>query len=150
MDDDTRPDAGPFAFHRFVEAQDPVLDAVRRERSAGLEETHWMWDVFPQLAALGRSATARRFGLSGIAEAKAWLAHPVLGPRLREWVGLTLRHDGMDPHAIFGSPDDLKCRSCLTLFREAAQEEADRALFQRGLEVFYGGEGDGGALGVLK
>lgn len=144
------PDADPYDLHRFVEAQGPVLDAVRPELSAGRKQTHWMWFIFPQLAALGRSATARRFGLSGIAEAKAWLAHPVLGPRLREWVGLTLQHEGMDPHAIFGSPDDLKYRSCLTLFREAAEEEGDRALFQRGLEVFYGGEGDGGTLGVLE
>lgn len=144
------PDADPYDLARFVEAQDPVIDAVRRELGAGLKETHWMWYVFPQHEGLGRSATARRFGISGLPEAKAYLAHPVLGPRLRECVSLTLRFAGVDIMSILGSPDGLKYRSCLTLFREAAEDEADRALFRRGLEAFYGGREDGRTMEMLR
>lgn len=91
------------------------MPAVRTELAAGLKSTHWMWFVFPQLAGLGHSAMARRYGLADRAEAEAYLAHPLLGPRLRECVGLVLA-SGRPAHAIFGDPDTTKLRSCLTLF----------------------------------
>ncbi|WP_372424973.1 DUF1810 domain-containing protein [Salinarimonas chemoclinalis] len=137
-------------LERFVAAQDRVWENVRVELAAGAKRSHWMWFVFPQLAELGRSATARHYGVSGLAEARAYLAHPRLGPRLREAVGLLLPHAGSDIHAILGSPDDLKLRSCLTLFREAAGEgTADAALFQRGLDAFWGGRADGATLEMV-
>ncbi|MGJ3262535.1 MAG: DUF1810 domain-containing protein [Salinarimonas sp.] len=141
--------ADDFDIARFVAAQDPVLDTVCAELAAGAKRSHWMWFVFPQLEALGRSATARRYGISGLDEARAYLAHPVLGPRLREAVGLLLRHAGGDIHPILGSPDDLKLCSCLTLFREAAQDPADAALFQRGLDAFYDGRADERTLALV-
>ncbi|WP_029032478.1 DUF1810 domain-containing protein [Salinarimonas rosea] len=141
--------ADDYDLARFVAAQEPVWAEVRAELAAGAKRSHWMWFVFPQLAALGRSATARRYGLSGLGEARAYLAHPLLGPRLREAVRLLLPHEGADIHAILGSPDDLKLRSCLTLFREATDDEADAALFQRGLDAFYGGRADAATLEIL-
>jgi uncharacterized protein (DUF1810 family) len=108
---------------RFAQAQAPVYDAVRAEIAAGDKRSHWMWFVFPQLRALGRSATARHFGLADAAEARAYLGHPVLGPRLRECCALLLAVRGRTLHRIFGSPDDLKLRSCMTLFEAAAPQE---------------------------
>src|SRR5512145_3167284 len=95
-------------LERFVEAQDPVYDAVRAELRAGRKASHWMWFVFPQLRGLGHSATARYYGLASADEAGAYLAHPVLGARLRECVRLALAVEGRTAHAVFGSPDDLK------------------------------------------
>lgn len=127
----------PFDLDRFVAAQDPVLAQVRAELSAGDKRTHWMWFVFPQLGALGRSATARHYGLSGREEALAYWRHPLLGPRLRECTALVL---GVPPprgaHAIFHSPDDLKFRSCMTLFAAVAPEEP---VFGQALERFFEG-----------
>ncbi|WP_349370580.1 DUF1810 domain-containing protein [Salinarimonas sp.] len=147
------PHDDPFDLARFVAAQDPVIGTVRAELAAGAKRTHWMWFVFPQLEALGRSPTAKRYGISGAAEARAYLDHPVLGPRLRECVSLLLAHadasGGPDIHAILGSPDALKLASCLTLFRAAAQDAADRALFRRGLDAFYEGRADGRTLALV-
>ena len=95
--------ADPFDLGRFVRAQDPVLDQVRRELADGRKRSHWMWFVFPQLRGLGRSATARRYGIGSLAEAQAYLAHPVLGPRLVELTGLVNRVEGRSVHEIFGS-----------------------------------------------
>jgi uncharacterized protein (DUF1810 family) len=111
------------ALDRFVQAQAPVYAAVRAEIAAGDKRTHWMWFVFPQLRRLGRSATARHFGLEDAAEARAYLDHPVLGPRLRECCALLLGVRGRTLHRIFGSPDDLKLRSCMTLFEAVAADE---------------------------
>ena len=138
MSDDT--------LQRFVDAQQPVMDDVRAELAAGRKRTHWMWFVFPQLRGLGRSETARHFGLASRAEAAAYLAHPVLGPRLRECVELVLAVEGRSAHAIFGSPDDLKLRSCLTLFREL--EGAD-GVFDRALRKYFDGAPDPATLGLL-
>lgn len=112
-----------FALHRFVEAQDPVWDDVLDELRAGRKTGHWMWFVFPQLRGLGTSAMAERFGLSGLDEAEAYLAHPVLGPRLREAVALVAAHRDEPPETIFGAVDAMKLRSCLTLFAAAAPGE---------------------------
>ncbi len=127
------------SLERFVEAQNPVYEAVCAELKVGRKATHWMWFVFPQLQGLGHSATARHFGIASAAEAAAYLDHPVLGPRLRECVGLVLAIDDRTAHQIFGSPDDLKFRSSMTLFAAVAPDDP---LFRRALERYYGGVGD--------
>jgi uncharacterized protein (DUF1810 family) len=128
-----------FDLDRFVQAQDPVWTSVRAELRAGAKRTHWMWFVFPQLAQLGRSSTARFYGLQGAAEAQAYWRHPLLGPRLREAASLVLAVRGRSLHDIFGSPDDLKLRSCMTLFEAVAPEEP---VFAQVLEQCCGGERD--------
>ena len=135
---------------RFHEAQKPVLNQVNAELEAGRKASHWMWFIFPQLAGLGRSSTAKYFGIADLMEAKAYLADPVLGARLRQHVRLMLRHGQRSAFDILGSPDELKFRSCLTLFREAASDVADKALFQEALDVFYGGEADQATKSLLE
>jgi len=133
-------------LQRFVDAQAPQLADVKAELAAGRKRTHWMWYVFPQLRGLGRSETARHFGLASRAEAAAYLAHPVLGPRLRDCVELLLGVEGRSAHAIFGSPDDLKLRSCLTLFREL---EGAGGVFDRALRKYFDGVPDPATLDLL-
>jgi uncharacterized protein (DUF1810 family) len=125
---------------RFITAQAPVLAAVEAELTAGRKRTHWMWFVFPQIAGLGSSETARYFALADLDQARRYLADPVLGERLRRHVQLTLTHKDRTAHDIFGAPDDLKFRSCLTLFRAAATDPDDKRLFEDGLRQFYAGE----------
>ena len=110
-------------LERFVAAQAPVWDDVLAELGAGRKRTHWMWFVFPQVAGLGRSATAQHFALDDLADARAYLAHPVLGPRLREACDVLLGLDGTTAHAVLGDPDDLKLRSSMTLFAAADPAE---------------------------
>lgn len=129
----------PFDLDRFVTAQAPVIAAVRDELRAGRKRTHWMWFVFPQLRALGRSGTALHYGIASLAEARAYLAHPVLGPRLAECTGLVCAHPGRGIHAMLGSPDDMKFRSCMTLF--AAADPAS-PIFTEALRIFFAGEAD--------
>lgn len=124
---------------RFIDAQARVIDDVMSELAAGRKRTHWMWFVFPQLAGLGRSATALHFGLASLDEARAYLADPLLGERLRICTRLVLRQRDRDAHAIFGTPDDLKFRSCMTLFALAAPEES---LFREALAQFFDGDPD--------
>lgn len=131
--------ADPFDLERFVQAQDPVMDDVRRELRAGRKRTHWMWFVFPQLRALGHSATAQHYGISSLAEARAYTAHPVLGPRLTECAELVLAVHGRSAHDIFGSPDDMKLRSCMTLFAAAAP---GTPTFDAVIGKYYGGSPD--------
>ncbi|HWS75847.1 MAG TPA: DUF1810 domain-containing protein [Quisquiliibacterium sp.] len=128
-----------MTLQRFVDAQAPVISTVMAELAAGEKRTHWMWFVFPQLAALGRSGTAKFYGLAELDEARAYLAHPVLGERLRACTRAVLAHRDRSAHAIFGTPDDLKFRSCVTLFGLAAPDEP---LFKEALVAFYGGEAD--------
>jgi uncharacterized protein (DUF1810 family) len=116
-----------------------VISTVMAELAAGEKRTHWMWFVFPQLAALGRSGTAKFYGLADLDEARAYLEHPVLGERLRACTRAVLAHRDRSAHAIFGTPDDLKFRSCVTLFGLAAPDEP---LFRDALAAFYGGEAD--------
>ena len=129
-------DQDPFDLERFVAAQAAVIDDVYEELRRGRKTSHWMWFIFPQLEALGMSAMARRFGIASLAEARAYLAHPVLGPRLLACCALLLDVQNRNIHEILGHPDDLKFRSCLTLFRQAAPEEA---LFSQCLDKYYGG-----------
>ena len=137
----------PFDLRRFVVAQEPVYARVTAELRAGRKRSHWMWFVFPQIAGLGFSAMAQRYALCSLDEARAYLAHPVLGPRLRDCVRLVLNVDGRDAHAIFGSPDDMKFRSSLTLFARAAPGEA---LFRDALDKYYGGAEDAATLAELR
>jgi uncharacterized protein (DUF1810 family) len=135
-------DTGGFDLERFVQAQAPVWPAVRAELQAGAKRTHWMWFVFPQLASLGRSSTARFYGLQGAAQARAYAEHPLLGPRLREAAALVLAVAGpgrRSVHQVFGSPDDLKLRSCMTLFEAAAPQWPEWAQV---LDQCCGGERD--------
>ena len=134
-------------LERFVEAQGPVFDTVRRELAAGRKASHWMWFVFPQIAGLGTSPTARFYALASLEEAKAYLAHPVLGSRLAEATRLVLGAGGRTANAIFGSPDDLKFRSSMTLFAAADPAEP---LFRQALERFYDGEPDARTLNLLE
>jgi uncharacterized protein (DUF1810 family) len=129
----------PHDLARFLAAQESVIDEVRAELRAGRKRSHWMWFVFPQLQGLGFSAMAQRYGIASLAEARSYLAHPVLGARLRECCTLMLQVPERSALQILGSPDDLKFRSCLTLFSLAAPGEA---LFRQGLDRFYGGEPD--------
>ena len=132
---------------RFVAAQQPVYDTVRAELRRGRKENHWMWFVFPQIAGLGRSAKAQRYAIRSLAEAQAYLAHPVLGARLRECVELLLRASDRSAENIFGAVDSTKLRSSLTLFAEAAPE---KPLFRQALETFFQGEPDPLTLRLLR
>lgn len=129
----------PFDLNRFVAAQASVYAGVLDELRDGRKVNHWMWFIFPQLAALGHSATAKRYGIRSKSEAAAYLAHPILGPRLRECTGLVNQIDGSTAHDIFGYPDDLKFRSSMTLFAAAT---SDNAIFNEALAKFFGGTGD--------
>jgi uncharacterized protein (DUF1810 family) len=138
----------PYDLRRFVEAQAPVYHDVLVELRAGRKQSHWMWFVFPQIAGLGRSGTARFYAISSLAEVRAYLDHPVLGVRLRECTELILAVEGRSAHEIFGSPDDLKFRSSMTLFAEAAPRE--ETLFQAALDKFFGGEPDQRTFEILR
>ena len=129
----------PFDLERFVRAQDGVYDQALRELRAGDKRSHWMWFVFPQVAGLGRSPMAQRYAISGLAEAHAYLAHPVLGPRLVEASQALLELSGRDPVRVLGSTDALKLRSSMTLFETAAPDER---VFGEVLERYFGGERD--------
>lgn len=132
-----------FELQRFVDAQAPLIEEVRRELRGGRKRSHWMWFVFPQLAGLGRSAMAQRYAIASLAEARAYLAHPLLGPRLRECSALVLAVEGRDIHEIFGSPDDLKFWSSMTLFDAADPSEP---LFRDCLDKYFGSRRDGETL----
>ena len=129
-------DADPFNLERFVTAQEPVFSAALNELKAGRKRSHWMWFIFPQLRGLGRSPTAEFYGLSSLEEARAYLAHPVLGPRLILCTETVLAVEGRSLHAIFGSPDDLKFCSSMTLFTLAAGEVG--SVFERALDRYCG------------
>lgn len=131
---------------RFVEAQEPVIDRVRAELAAGRKTTHWMWFVFPQFRGLGNSPMSQHYAIGSLDEARAYLAHPVLGPRLRECVALVLAVENRTAHQIFGSPDDLKFRSCLTLFARASEDEP---VFADTLRKYYRGEPDAATITLL-
>ena len=131
------PDADPFDLNRFVTAQAPVFSAALDELKAGRKRSHWMWFVFPQLRGLGHSAMAEFYGISSLAEARAYLAHPLLGPRLILCTETVLALQGRSVHAIFGSPDDLKFRSSMTLFAIATGE--GEAVFRRALDHYCEG-----------
>ena len=127
-------------LHRFVEAQRDSYPQALAELRAGAKRSHWMWFVFPQIAGLGQSATARHFAIRDLAEARAYLDHPLLGQRLRESTQALLPHRGTDIGRILGAIDATKLRSSMTLFEAAA--DGGEPLFAPILDAFYGGERD--------
>ena len=131
---------------RFVDAQAPIYDQALAELRAGQKQSHWMWYVFPQIASLGQSATSRAYAIQSLDEARAYLAHPVLGVRYRECCQALMNVRDKSARDIFGSPDDLKFCSSLTLFAEAAPDEV---LFYNLLEKYYDGEADEATLELL-
>ena len=135
-----------FDLERFVQAQAPVYATVLKELRAGHKRTHWMWFIFPQLDGLGSSETARRYAIRSGDEAAAYLAHPVLGARLRECAGIVAKRDGLTAEEIFGHPDDLKFRSSMTLFADVAPDEA---VFQDCIDKYFDGEPDNATLARL-
>ena len=135
-----------FQLQRFVDAQHPVYAAVLSELRAGRKRSHWMWFVFPQVSGLGYSVTSRTFAVSSLAEAVAYLAHPTLGPRLRECAALVAGIDRRSIAEIFGHPDDLKFRSSMTLFARAAPGEP---IFATCLQKYFGGQPDPLILALL-
>ena len=132
-------DADPWDLARFLREQVGTHDVAIRELRAGRKTGHWIWYEFPQVAGLGRSSMSVRYAISGLDEARAYLAHPVLGPRLVECCEALLVHAGRDPVDILGSIDARKVRSSMTLFHRA---DPDAAGFRRVLDEFYGGSRD--------
>ena len=132
-------DADPYDLARFIAAQEPAIDAVRAELRAGRKVSHWMWFVFPQIAGLGRSETARFYAIRSREEAVAYLAHPVLGPRLVECTRLINAVQGSTADQILGHVDAMKFHSCMTLFAKAANGDD---VFTEALAKFFGAEMD--------
>ena len=132
-----------FNLERFVEAQEGVIGQVCAELHAGQKRSHWMWFVFPQIRGLGSSEMAVKYAISGREEARAYLDHPVLGPRLHECAAIVVEMDGKSVEEIFGYPDNLKFHSSMTLFAKAA---AEAGVFGEALEKYFGGEMDRGTL----
>ncbi len=130
----------PYRLQRFVDAQASCFAQVRSELATGKKRSHWMWFIFPQLKGLGSSPMAQRFAISGIDEAKAYLAHPVLGDRLRDCTSLVNAVSGRSIEDIFGYPDDLKFHSSVTLFAEASHPE--NKVFNEALEKYFNGVPD--------
>lgn len=136
----------PYQLERFVAAQAPVYNTVLDELRAADKTTHWIWFIFPQLRELGRSATARHYGITSLAEAVAYMAHPVLGKRLLECTQVMLSHRGRTALHILGTPDDLKFRSCMTLFRAA---RPDLPVWDAALQAYFDGEPDTATVALL-
>ena len=139
--------ADPFDLERFVTAQQPVFPAVLAELKAGRKRSHWMWFVFPQLRGLGHSSMADFYGIASLDEARAYLAHPVLAPRLELCIRTLLGLENGSLHQIFGSPDDMKFQSSMTLFALAAADPA--SLFYKALDRWCGGALDAQTLALL-
>jgi uncharacterized protein (DUF1810 family) len=136
----------PYGLQRFVEAQDPVIDEIKKELRSGRKRTHWMWFVFPQMEGLGSSQMSQRYAISSGAEAQAYLDHSILGSRLRECTEIVNGVEGRSANDIFGSPDDLKFRSSMTLFEAVATNPAP---FSTALDLYYEGESDPKTLDLL-
>lgn len=137
----------PFHLQRFVDAQENCIQDVLQELREGRKRSHWMWFIFPQIAGLGSSSTAHHFAISSLAEAKAYLEHPILGARLRNCTTLVTSVEGCSLREIFGFPDDLKFRSCMTLFAQATE---DNGIFLDALKKYCSGEFDSLTLDLLR
>jgi len=135
-----------FDLERFVQAQAPVYGNVVSELRAGRKRSHWMWFIFPQIAGLGQSEMSQKYAIRSTDEAAAYLAHPVLGQRLRECAGLVAAIEDKHIEEIFDSPDDRKFHSSMTLFADVAPDEA---VFQTCLDKYFDGRADSAALGLL-
>jgi len=130
--------ADVYHLDRFVRAQASVFADVVSELKAGMKTSHWMWFIFPQIQGLGRSPVSQEYAISGREEAKAYLQHPLLGSRLRNCTELVLQVEGRSALDIFGSPDDMKLRSCMTLFAAVSPDD----IFQRALQKYFDGKPD--------
>ncbi len=128
-----------YNLQRFLYAQEGVYETVLNELRAGRKASHWIWFIFPQIKGLGHSGMAQKFAITSLGEAKAYLQHPVLGPRLRECMQFVLNVDGHSAEQIFSSPDNLKFRSCLTLFMTAT---TDNTIFKDALLKYFAGKPD--------
>ncbi|MEH3022141.1 MAG: DUF1810 domain-containing protein [Pseudomonas oryzihabitans] len=138
--------SAPVDLQRFVDAQVTTYATALAEIRAGSKRSHWMWFVLPQIQGLGRSETARRYAIASREEASAYLEHPLLGPRLREITAAALGHPELSATALFGTPDDLKFHSCLTLFAAVAE---DPEPFRQALKTFFAGRPDEATLARL-
>jgi uncharacterized protein (DUF1810 family) len=143
---DARRTDDPYDLSRFLQAQEDDYKQALSEITGGRKRTHWMWYIFPQIDGLAFSSTSKHYSIKSIEEARAYLAHPVLGPRLLECAEAVVRVDGRSATEIFGSPDDLKLRSCATLF---ACVSPPGSVFDRLLEKYYGGRRDDKTLHLL-
>jgi Uncharacterized conserved protein len=132
------PEADPFNLDRFVRAQSTEYDRAVSELRSGKKYTHWMWFVFPQIEGLGHSLLSYRYAIKNEAEARAYLNHPILGARLRECAEIVVATSGRTAHEIFGSPDDMKLRSCATLFARVSEDP----IFQKLLDKYFDGKAD--------
>jgi len=135
-----------YNLHRFLDAQERVYDTVLNELRAGRKASHWIWFIFPQIAGLGHSAMAQKFAIASLDEATAYLQHPILGPRLRACTQLVLDVNGRSAEEIFGYPDHLKFRSCMTLFLTTAP---DNTIFNDALLKYFDGKPDQLTLDIL-
>jgi len=142
-----RVNADPHNLSRFLEAQDEDYERALSEIRAGRKRSHWMWYVFPQFHGLGSSSTSQHYAIKSVAEARAYLAHPRLGPRLVECAEAALHVQGRSAHDIFGSPDDMKLRSCATLFASVSPGDSP---FQRILDKYFAGEPDDRTVRLLR
>lgn len=143
---DTSLENDPFHLNRFVQAQQSDYDAALAEIRAGRKAAHWMWFIFPQFQGLGFSSLSQHFAIKSWEEARSYLTHPVLGPRLLECCEALMTIEGRTARQIFGSPDDAKLRSCATLF---AQVSAPNPVFERLLKKYFGGQSDSKTLELL-
>jgi uncharacterized protein (DUF1810 family) len=139
-------EADPYDLTRFVQAQERDYERAISEIRSGRKRSHWMWYIFPQFEGLGLSSTSRQYAIKSIAEAQAYLRHPVLGPRLQESAQATLGLEGRSASDVFGSPDDMKLRSCATLF---AWVSPAGSVFEQLIDKFFGGERDDKTLQLL-
>jgi uncharacterized protein (DUF1810 family) len=137
----------PFDLDRFVQAQSSTYDVALAEITRGLKRSHWMWYIFPQFAGLGVSSTSRRYAIKSVDEAKAYLSHPILGPRLIRCAQAALAVKMLTAHQIFGSPDDMKLRSCATLFASVSPEGS---VFHQLLDRYFDGKPDQQTLTLLQ
>jgi uncharacterized protein (DUF1810 family) len=135
-----------LTLERYIKAQAPVYARALAELKRGEKQSHWMWFIFPQIAGLGRSSMSQTYAIQSLEEARDYLAHPVLGARMRECCQVLLALDGKTAHEIFRQPDDLKFRSSMTLFAQAAPEEP---LFHNLLKKYFGGKADAATLELL-
>ena len=135
-----------FDLNRFISAQEPVIAQALNELRAGHKSGHWMWFVFPQIRGLGSSSMAQRYGIGSLEEARAYHQHPALGARLGQCTQLVLNIERRSTEQIFGHPDDVKFRSCMTLFMQAAPEES---MYRVALQKYYAGEPDPRSLELL-
>lgn len=136
-----------FDLQRFVSAQECQYNDAISELKSGRKLTHWIWFVFPQLEGLGRSPTAQHYAIRSLAEARAYLDHPLLGARLKECTSAVLNVEGRTAHEIFGHPDDLKFHTCMTLFAAISGQES---IFEKAIEKYYNGTSDQATLDLLK